>query len=177
MAENQADKAKKTAEKPAKKNIDEKFMRAAIKEAFKAAAKGEIPVGAVVVFDGKIVARGHNLRIKNYDATAHAEVVAIKKAGKKLKRWNLTDCDLYVTLEPCAMCGGAAVNARIRRVIFGAYDHRFGCCGTLVNIAAFEKLNHRSEVIGGVLENECAGILKNYFKKMRNKSPDKTEPL
>lgn len=162
------DKTAKNLPVKADINPDEKFMKAAIKEAFKAAAKGEIPVGAVVVFDGKIVARGHNLRIANFDATAHAEVVAIRKAGKKLKRWNLADCDLYVTLEPCAMCGGAAVNARIRRVVFGAYDHRFGCCGTLVNIANFEKLNHRATVVGGIMEKECAAILTGYFKKMRN---------
>ena len=172
--ENTADKAGKTEKSTDKtdksaagKITDEKFMRAAIKEAARAAAKGEIPVGAVVVFGGKIVARGHNLRITGCDATAHAEVVAIKKAGKKLSRWNLADCDLYVTLEPCAMCGGAVVNARIRRLVFGAYDHRFGCCGTLVNIACFEKLNHRAVVVGGVLEKECAEILTGHFRRMR----------
>lgn len=153
--------------------MDEKFMKAAIKQAKIAGEKGEIPVGAVVVHEGKIITRAHNLRVNNFDATAHAEVVAIRKAGKKLKRWNLSDCDLYVTLEPCAMCGGAVVNARIRRLVFGAFDPRFGCCGTLLNIASFEKLNHRAKVVGGVLEEECSTMLSQHFKQIRQRNKEK----
>jgi len=161
--------------------MDEKLqielMKEAIKEAKKGAVMGEIPVGAVVVLDGKIVSRGHNLRIKDSDATAHAEVVAIRKAGKKLGRWNLTDAQMFVTLEPCVMCAGAIVNARLKAVYFGAYDPRFGACGTLINLANWDKLNHRTEVIGGVMENECATLLKNHFKKLRQEKKEAAEQI
>ena len=148
----------------------ERFMQEAVLEAYKAAAKGEIPVGAVVVYEGEIVGRGHNLRITDFDASAHAEVVAIRAAGAALKRWNLTDCDMYVTLEPCAMCAGAIVNARLRAVYFGAPDPRFGACGTLINIAAWDKLNHRAEVVGGIMGEECSKILTEHFKEMRKRN-------
>ena len=145
----------------------EKFMRAALKEAMKAGESGEVPVGAVIVLDGKIIARGKNEREKCDDPTAHAEVVAIRKAGKKLGRWNLSDCDLYVTLEPCAMCGGAIVYSRIAHVYYGADDLRFGCCGTVMNIAADPRLNHRAEVEGGILKDECIKPIKDFFKEKR----------
>ncbi len=159
------------------KNVEmhEKFMKSALCEAEKASKKGEVPIGAVIVHDGKIIARAHNLRETNFDATAHAEVVAIKKAGKKLKRWNLSDCDLYVTLEPCAMCSGAIVYSRIRTVIFGAYDLRFGCCGTLMNLVEDERLNHRASVIGGILHDECVKYVKDFFaEKRKNPRPKYT---
>ncbi len=146
-----------------------KFMRAALKEAQKAEQKDEVPVGAVVVCDGKIVARAHNLRNTTCDGTAHAEVLAIKKAGKKLGRWNLSGCELYVTLEPCAMCAGAMVNSRIKKVYFGAFDRRYGCCGSIMDITDSE-LNHRVEAEGGVLEAECAGIISAFFKNLREKA-------
>lgn len=149
--------------------MEEFFMREAMKEAEKAADQCEIPVGAVVVWEGEIVGRGHNLRNNDHDATAHAEVVAIRDAGKNLGRWNLTGCDLYVTLEPCAMCAGAIVNARIKNVYYGADDPRFGCCGTLMNLASFEKLNHRANVEGGLLGEECSAMLSGYFKALRAK--------
>jgi len=152
-----------------------KFMKEAIKEAQKGAAMGEIPVGAVVVLDKKIIARGHNLRVNRFDATAHAEVVAIRKAGKRLGRWNLTDCEMFVSMEPCVMCAGAIVNARLKTVYFGAYDPRFGACGTLINLAAWDKLNHRALVVGGVMEKECAIILKEHFKKLRQEKKDCAE--
>lgn len=145
----------------------EAFMKKALAEADKAAKKGEVPIGAVVVHNGKVVARAHNLRETDGDPTAHAEVLALRKAGKKLGRWNLSDCDLFVTLEPCAMCSGAAVYARIRRVVYGAYDLRFGCCGTLMNLSADERLNHRARVIGGVLHDPCVKLLKDFFKDKR----------
>jgi tRNA(adenine34) deaminase len=150
--------------------MDIKYMKKAIRIASNAADKGEIPVGAVIVCGDKVVASAHNLRIINSDATAHAEVVAIRKAGKKLGRWNLADCDMYVTLEPCAMCAGAIVNARIKNLYFGAFDKRFGCCGTLINIASFKQLNHRANVVGGILEEECSAMLSGYFKEMRKRS-------
>jgi len=152
------------------KKLQIKYMKEALKQAKKGASMGEIPVGAVVVLDGKIIGRGHNLRVKDSDATAHAEVVAIKKAGKKLGRWNLTGCEIFVTLEPCVMCAGAIVNARLKSVYFGAYDPRFGACGTLINLACWDKLNHRAEVFGGVMEGECADVLKEHFKAMREKN-------
>ena len=129
----------------------EKFMRAALREAFKAEKNGEVPVGAVMVCDGKIVARGKNERETKKDPTAHAEIVAIRKAGKKLGRWNLCDCDLFVTLEPCVMCSGAIVYSRIRTVYYGADDLRFGCCGTVMNLAGDERFNHRARVERGIL--------------------------
>ena len=146
-----------------------KFMRAAIREAKKAEEKEEVPVGAVVVLDGKIVARAHNLRNTSCDGSAHAEILAIRKAGKKLGRWNLSGCDVYVTLEPCAMCAGAMVNSRIRKVYFGAYDHRYGCCGSIMSICDSE-LNHKFEVEGGVLESECSSMLTAFFKNLREKA-------
>lgn len=145
----------------------QKFMLAALKEAAKAGGKGEVPVGAVIVKDGKIIARGHNEREYKHDPTAHAEVVAIRKAGSKLGRWNLSDCDLFVTLEPCAMCGGAIVYSRIRTVYYGADDLRFGCCGTIMNIAQDDRLNHRAEIVGGVLKEECVRPIKDFFKEKR----------
>ncbi|GFR36566.1 tRNA adenosine(34) deaminase TadA [Thermobrachium celere] len=145
----------------------EYFMREAIKEAKKCLFIDEVPVGAVVVKDGKIVGRGHNLRETLKDATAHAEILAIKEACRNLGGWRLIDCEIYVTLEPCVMCAGALVNSRIKRLIFGAYDKRFGACGTLYNIAYDERLNHRIEVVGGVLEKECATLLSDFFRKKR----------
>ena len=144
-------------------------MKVAIKEAQKAEAIEEVPVGAVIVYQGKIVARAHNKRNTNKDGTAHAEIMAIAKAGKKLGRWNLSDCEMYVTLEPCAMCAGAAVNSRIKRIIFGAYDKRFGCCGSIMDITNSE-LNHRVEIVGGVMEEQCRVMLSSFFKKLRERA-------
>lgn len=145
----------------------ERFMRAALREAKKAGDAGEVPVGAVVVCEGKIVARGKNERETKKDPTAHAEAVALRKAGKKLDRWNLSDCDLFVTLEPCVMCSGAIVYARVRTVYYGADDLRFGCCGTLMNLAQDERLNHRARVVGGVLRDECLAPIREFFREKR----------
>lgn len=146
-----------------------KFMKAAISEAKKARQIEEVPVGAIIVLDGKIIARAHNRRNTNSDGTAHAEILAIKKAGKKLERWNLTDCEMYVTLEPCVMCAGAAVNSRIKRIYFGAFDHRYGGCGSLMDITQSE-LNHKIEVHGGIMETECAELLSSFFKNLRERN-------
>lgn len=142
-------------------------MDAALREAGKAYAKSEVPVGAVVTQGGKIIARAHNVRMTTADPTAHAEVLALRKAGKKLGHWNLEGCDLYVTKEPCVMCSGAIVLSRIRRVYYGAYDKRFGCCGTVYNLANDKTFNHRAETIGGVKECECAQLLTDFFRERR----------
>lgn len=127
----------------------------------------EVPVGAVVVYKGEIIGRGYNQRETLKDPTAHAEIMAIKEASRKLGGWRLIDCTLYVTLEPCAMCAGAIVNSRIPRLVIGAMDKRFGCCGSIDNIVDSPKFNHRVEVTYGVLEKECASLLKEFFKDLR----------
>lgn len=146
----------------------EKYMKAALRLAAKAAEEGEVPVGAVVVCDGKIVGRGRNRRETKKTALHHAEIEAIGKACKKLGGWRLHKCDLYVTLEPCPMCAGAIINARIRTVYYGAPDPKAGSCGTLTNL--FElPYNHKPAVVAGVLEDACADILKSFFKALREK--------
>lgn len=147
---------------------DIKFMRAAL-DVLKTCPTEEVPVAAVVVFGDEIIGTGVNGRNTDNDPTAHAEIVAIREAAKKLDRWNLSDCELYVTLEPCVMCAGAIVYSRIKRVVFGAYDLRFGACGTALNIAQNDKLNHRAEIVGGVLEQECLQPLQQFFKAKRKK--------
>lgn len=146
---------------------NEKFMRAALKQAQKAYENGEVPIGAVVVLDGKILSRGRNDRNKKQISTHHAEVIAIEKACKKLNSWRLENCVLYVTLEPCAMCLGACFNARIKQVYFGAYDPKGGVCGSVVNLAEENQLNHFLTATGGVLQEECGEILKSFFKSKR----------
>ncbi|MCR4747755.1 MAG: tRNA adenosine(34) deaminase TadA [Clostridiales bacterium] len=144
----------------------EYFMREALAEARAADAEGEVPVGAVVVRNGEIVGRGHNGREGQKNALAHAEVVAIDAACKALGGWRLWDCDLYVTLEPCPMCAGAIVNARIKNVYFGAWDPKAGCFGSVID---FNELpfNHKPQMTGGVLEEECGSILTEHFKRLR----------
>ena len=150
------------------KFTDAEFMAEALIEAEQAGKAGEVPVGAVVVCDGQIIARAQNMRERTGSATHHAEMLALEKASTARENWYLTDCDLYVTLEPCVMCAGAAINARIRRIVFGAYDHRFGALGSLYNLAE-GKLNHTPEVTGGVMESECATLMTSFFKERRKK--------
>ena len=147
--------------------MQEKFMNAAIKEALKAQAKDEVPIGAVLVFDGKVIARAHNLMEKTQLATAHAEVLAINKACKKLKSWRLDNAEMYVTLEPCPMCAGAIVGARIKKLYFGAYEKKSGSAVSKFSVLTESGLNHTTDFEGGVLEEECSNIIKNYFKKKR----------
>lgn len=142
-------------------------MRRCIELSKAAAASGEVPVAALIIKDGKIIGSGTNRRKIDSDPSAHAEIVAMREAGKALGVWNLSGCDIVVSLEPCAMCSGAIVNARFDGVYFGAYDKRFGYCGTLGNIAADERLNHRAFVKGGIMEEECLIPLKEFFKKRR----------
>ncbi len=145
---------------------EEQFMLEAYNEAKKAMAIGEVPVGAAIVKDGRIIALAHNLRESQSDATAHAEVLCIREASRALGGWNLHDCDLYVTLEPCPMCMGAAINARLSRVVFGAYDKKAGSAGSLINLSELP-YNHRPIIKGGVLENETAELLREFFAKLR----------
>lgn len=149
----------------------ERWMREAIAEARLAEQKQEVPIGAVVIHNGVIVGRGHNLRETMQDGTAHAEMIAIREACQRLEAWRLLDCTLYVTLEPCPMCAGAIVQSRIKQVVFGASDPKAGCAGTLMNLLQEPKFNHQTEVIGGVLEQECGGMLSQFFRKLRQK-PD-----
>jgi tRNA(adenine34) deaminase len=146
--------------------MDELFMKEALKEAKKAEKIGETPVGAVIVRDGKIIARGYNKRETKKNALCHAEIMAINKACKKLGGWRLIDSTLYVTLEPCPMCAGAIVNSRIERVVFGATDKKAGSLGSIVNLGDLP-YNHKPEILSGVLEKECGEILTNFFKKLR----------
>ncbi len=141
-------------------------MRLALNEAEKAAEEGEIPVGALIVKDGKIVASAHNLRETAFDASAHAELLCIREAGKALGGWRLTGCTLYVTLEPCPMCAGAVINSRLDRVVFGAYDSRAGSFGSLIDLTLYP-YNHRPELTGGVLEAETKAVLREFFEKKR----------
>ncbi|MGZ5555706.1 MAG: tRNA adenosine(34) deaminase TadA [Candidatus Aminicenantales bacterium] len=147
---------------------EERLMKAALAEAVKAAARGEVPVGAVIARDGRVVARGSNRPIGSADPTAHAEIVALRKAAKKSGNYRLADCDLYVTVEPCAMCLGAVVQARIRRLVFGAADPKSGAVSSVMEFP-FARLNHRPEILGGVLAAECASILRGFFRTRRNK--------
>ncbi len=142
-------------------------MREALEEAKKAYEKGEIPVGAVVVVDGKIVAKAHNLKETTPDPTAHAEILAIRQASEKLGRWRLTDAVLYITKEPCIMCSGAIIHARIKRVVYGCNDPKAGGAVSLYSILQDKRLNHQVELVRGILENECRNILKNFFQQLR----------
>jgi len=146
---------------------DERFMRMAIDEARKGAFIGEIPVGAVIVSEGEIIARAHNQRENLADPTAHAEILALQQAAGKLKQWRLVGCELYVTKEPCPMCAGAIYQARLKRLIYGVTDGKAGAAGTLYNIVDDERLNHQVEVTEGVLEQDCRELLQDFFKKRR----------
>lgn len=144
-------------------------MAAAIEEAKKAKDLDEVPIGAVIVHQDKIIARGHNLRETTQFATSHAELIAIHAANKALGHWRLEDCTLYVTLEPCSMCAGAIVQARVKRVVFGASDPKGGCAGTLMNLLDEQGFNHQAEVRSGVLAEECSQVLKDFFKGLRKR--------
>ena len=148
---------------------DQKFMLEALKEANKAALLNEVPVGAVIVKNNKIVARGHNLREKTNDPTAHAEIIAIRKACKKLKSWRLEGCTIYVTVEPCAMCAGTLLWTRIDRIVFGANDPKGGAIGSSFELFRVKGINHHPEITRGVLDVRCALLMKEFFKAKREK--------
>ena len=149
------------------KNAQEKFMKMAVKEAMKAQDIDEVPVGCVIVKDNKVIARGFNKRETTQDPTSHAELKTLQKASKKLNSWRLDDCDIYVTLEPCIMCAGAIIQSRIRHVYFGAYDPKGGALGSSIDVLTANNINHHPEVTGGLLEEECSNILKEYFRHKR----------
>ena len=142
-------------------------MSLAIREAIKASFEDETPIGCVIVKDDKIIARGHNKRETKNQVISHAEIEAISKANKKLKSWRLVDCDIYVTVEPCIMCAGAIIQSRIKNVYYGAKDPKGGAFGSSINVLEANNINHRPNIIGGILEEECAIIIKNYFKNKR----------
>lgn len=149
--------------------MDEKFMQAAIEEAKKAEQINEVPIGAVIVYENEIIARGYNLREASQTTLSHAELIAIQKANQTIGSWRLEDCTLYVTLEPCPMCAGAIVQSRIKRVVYGATDPKAGCAGTLMNLLDEPRFNHQVEVTSGVLKEECAGMLTAFFRKLRKR--------
>jgi tRNA(adenine34) deaminase len=146
---------------------DERFMRLALEEARRAAAEGEVPIGAVVVLDGAVISSAHNRRELDHDPSAHAEFRAMTEAAQKLGRWRLSGCTVYVTLEPCLMCAGLMVNARIDRCVYGAPDPKGGALGTLFDVSHDRRLNHEFEVISGVREEECARVLRDFFRMRR----------
>lgn len=144
------------------------YMKAALKEAQKAYLEDEVPVGAIIVYQDKIIARAHNQREKDQQSTSHAEILAIRKACKKIGSWRLEGCTLYITLEPCCMCSGAIIQSRIPKVIYGALDYRFGTHKSIFNLFDI-KFNHEVDIQGGVLEEECSNLLKDFFKELRSK--------
>ena len=150
---------------------DEKFMKEAIKQAKKAEAIGDVPIGCVIVHDGKIIARGYNKRNKDKTVLAHAELLAMKKACKKLGDWRLEDCTMYITLEPCQMCAGAIVQARVTRVVIGSM--KAGCGGSILNLLEMQEFNHQAEVERGVLQEECSEMLSAFFRKLREIQKEK----
>lgn len=148
----------------------EKFMKEALKEAVKAYNIEEVPVGAVIVKEGKIIARAHNLKESKCMATGHAEILAIEKACKKLGAWRLEDCEMYVTLEPCTMCAGALINARIKKLYIGTNDEKTGACGSKINLLEDIMFNHKVEVERNILKQECEVVLKDFFKMLRERN-------
>ena len=148
---------------------DLKFMKLALELAKKAELKNEVPVGALVVRDGKIIGRGMNTSISDYDPTSHAEINAIREAAKAIKNYRLKDCTIYVTLEPCAMCVGAIQHARIDKIIYGAPDPKTGACGSMIDLISIKEINHHAEALGGIFEKECSQILKDFFLSKRKK--------
>ena len=154
-------------------SIDEKYMKEAIRQAKKAYAIKEVPIGCVIVFEDKIVGRGYNRRTTDKNTLAHAELIAIRKASKKLGDWRLEECTLYVTLEPCPMCAGAIVQARIPRVVIGSMNPKAGCAGSVVNLLQMEGFNHRVELEKGVLEEECSQMMSGFFRELRLRKKEK----
>ena len=148
---------------------DERFMKEAIRQARKAYAIGEVPIGCVIVYEGRVIARGYNRRTIDKNTLAHAELLAIRKASRKLDDWRLEGCTMYVTLEPCQMCSGAIIQARIPKVVVGCMNPKAGCAGSILNLLDVPQFNHQAELVTGVLEEECSQMLKDFFKELREK--------
>ena len=148
---------------------DEKYMKQALRLAKKAMDSGDVPIGCLIVYDGKVIARGYNRRNKEKQSLAHAELIAIRKASKVIGDWRLEECKMYVTLEPCQMCAGAIVQARIPEVVIGCMNPKAGCAGSIINLLDMQEFNHQVKVTRGVLEEECSVLLKNFFKDLRDR--------
>lgn len=148
-------------------DIDSIYMKEALKQAKKAYKMKEVPIGCVIVYEGKIIARGYNKRNLKKNTLAHAEILAINKASRALGDWRLEDCTMYITLEPCQMCAGAIVQARVKRVVIGSMNPKAGCCGSILNLLEMEQFNHQVEVERGVLESECSNMMSEFFKELR----------
>lgn len=147
--------------------IEEKYMKEAIKQAKKAWKIKEVPIGCIIVYKGKVIARGYNRRNTDKNTLSHAELNAIKKAGRKLGDWRLDDCEMYVTLEPCQMCAGAIVQSRIKKIYIGCMNKKAGCAGSIINLLQMNEFNHQVEIYKGVLEEECSSMLTDFFKELR----------
>lgn len=156
---------------------DEYFMKLAIEEAEKAEALKEVPIGAVLVHDGKVIAKGYNLRETTQRSITHAEIMVIDQACEALQTWRLEEAILYVTLEPCPMCAGAIIQSRIKKVVYGAKDPKAGCAGTLMNILQDSRFNHQTEVVSGIMEEECGELLSSFFRKLRQQKKEKKQQL
>jgi tRNA(adenine34) deaminase len=157
---------------PVQAVIDQNYMKEAIKEAFRALDEDEVPIGAIIVHKNRIIGKAHNQREKLHDPTAHAEMIALTQAASFLDNWRLKDTTMYVTIEPCIMCAGALVNARVKRLVYGAQDPKAGGCGSIFNVINDKRLNHKIEVTSGVMEKDCRLLMKEFFKKKRIKQPD-----
>ena len=158
-------------------NIRETYMRAALQQAKKALLLGEVPIGCVIVYENRIIARGYNRRNTDKNTLAHAEITAIRRASKKIGDWRLEDCTLYVTLEPCQMCSGAIVQARIPEVVIGCMNPKAGCAGSVLNLLEMPAFNHQVRVTRGILEEECSAILKRFFKDLRIRNKLEKKPV
>lgn len=152
---------------PTIKNIHEKYMKEALKQAKKALALGEVPIGCVIVHEGKVIGRGYNRRNTDKNTLSHAEITAIRKASKYIGDWRLEECTIYITLEPCQMCAGALVQARMTEVVIGCMNPKAGCGGSILNLLEMPEFNHQVKVVRGVMEEECAALLKEFFKELR----------
>ena len=150
-------------------NIDEKYMREAIRQAQKAYALEEVPIGCVIVYENQSIGRGYNRRTVDKNTLAHAELQAIRKASRKLNDWRLDGCTMYVTLEPCQMCAGAIIQARIKRVVVGCMNPKAGCAGSIFNLLDVPQFNHQAELTTGILEEECSSMMKQFFRELREK--------
>ena len=157
------------------KDIQEKYMQEALKQAKKAYSLGEVPIGCVIVHEGKIIGRGYNRRNTDKNTLSHAEITAIRKASKIIGDWRLEDCTLYVTLEPCQMCAGAIVQARIPEVVIGCMNPKAGCAGSVLNILEMPEFNHQAAVVKGILEQECSDLLKTFFAELRIRNKEMKE--
>lgn len=154
-------------------DVQNKYMKEAIRQAKKAAAIEEVPIGCVIEYQGKIIARGYNRRNIQGSTLAHAEMIAIRKASKKLGDWRLEECTMYVTLEPCPMCAGAIVQARIPRVVIGAMNAKAGCAGSILNLLEERRFNHQAEVVRGVFQEDCENLMKDFFRELRRKKKER----